>query len=641
MIAYLDQKQLLIIFDNCEHVIGQARAIIGSMLRECPHLSSLVTSREALSIAGERVYRMPPLAVPVNRLDSAEEAATFGAVALFADRARAADSRFEVTADNVADVIDICRRLDGLPLAIELAAARAIVLSPRQIATRLAGAFEVLDSTGTATIPRHQTMRAAIDWSYTLLSSQPRLLFERLSTFAGGFTLESAIAVCADDVLSQGDVLELLTSLVARSLVMVDFSHGEARYHLLDATRHYAIECLAARGQRERFAQRHARAYLTASQRLDETWYDYNEREWFALAEADVDNYRVALEWSLAQRRDLETGRRLAASLARVWYSLSPVEGRRWVRLGIESVDEETPRPVAALLNIADAELCGALGEYKSSLDATERAMRLLGTSSPSDRLQEARAKQGAGSALSALGNAQGEVLLNDALRVAQQLGNQRLQALVLGDLGTARSRRGDISGARLFYAEALTIYKAFRLDRPAASIAGHLAEVEFAAGDASAALLLAREALRGHEATHNRRSIANDLCNIAAYLLALDRHDDAREYAASAVLAARDAGGTVLTAYALQHVAAVFSLRPLANERLAGQARERAAMIIGFVDARLAALQAGREYTEQQEYARIIRALKAELAGDKFRGLTALGTTWKESDAIALALDA
>ena len=153
--------------------------------------------------------------------------------------------------------------------------------------------------------------------------------------------------------------------------------------------------------------------------------------------------------------------------------------------------------------------------------------------------------------------------------------------------------------------------------------------------------MLLAREALRGHEATHNRRSIANDLCNIAAYLLALDRHDDAREYAASAVLAARDAGGTVLTAYALQHVAAVFSLRPLANERLAGQARERAAMIIGFVDARLAALQAGREYTEQQEYARIIRALKAELAGDKFRGLTALGTTWKESDAIALALDA
>ncbi len=639
LLAYLQRKRLLIIFDNCEHVMAQARTMVGSLLRECPSVAIMVTSREALNIAGERVYRLPPLAVPQQRTTSAEHAMTYEAVALFADRARAADSRFAVNAENVMDIIDICRRLDGLPLAIELAAARSTVLSPKQIAEQLEHAFEVLKLSGNALPLRHQTMRAVIDWSYTLLSSQPRVLFDRLSTFASGFTQESATAVCTGGEIGKDDVLELLTSLVNRSLVMVDFSRGEARYHLLEATRQYGVERLTACGERERLAQRHARAFLVAGERLDHDWYDCRELLWFGRAQAELDNYRAALEWSLLQRRDVPTGRRLAAALARVWYSLSPVEGRRWTRLAIEAIDDETPVPVAGLLHLADAELSGALGEYKASLCAAKHALPLLKMGA--DRLQVARAKQAARSALSALyRGGDGQVLLDEALGIAREAGNQRLQALILGDLGTARSRRGDVSAARVFYDEALTIYLALGLERPAASIAGHLAEVEFAAGDGNAALHRALEALHGHEVTHNRRSVANDLCNMAAYLLALGRYEEADEYSSRALMAARYVGGTVLTAYALQHVAAVESLRSYANDPRPQQSHERAAMLLGFVDARLALLEAGREHTERQEYKRMLRALRDDLGDQKLRDLMARGATWSEDQAVAMAID-
>ncbi|HMF27896.1 MAG TPA: helix-turn-helix domain-containing protein, partial [Candidatus Cybelea sp.] len=290
--TYLSRKRVLLIFDNCEHVIAQARNVIGSLLPEAPTVSVIATSREALSISGERVYRIPPLAVPPRGTLAPEEAMKYGAVALFADRVRAADSRFAVTRDNVEPVIEICRRLDGLPLALELAAARASVLSPSQIAERLDRVFDLLTGSAAGRLPRHQTMRAVIDWSYALLSSQARLLFDRLAIFVGGFTLETATAVCSDEHLPAEDVLELLSLLITQSLVMVDFARGDARYHLLEATRQYALEKLDEHGERQTTAQRHASAFLALSERLDRDWYSAQERSWFAEAQAEVDNFR-------------------------------------------------------------------------------------------------------------------------------------------------------------------------------------------------------------------------------------------------------------------------------------------------------------------------------------------------------------
>ncbi len=561
LVAYLARKRALIVFDNCEHVIAGARAVVGSLLRECPHLALLATSREALSLAGERAYRIPPLAVPRSGMPAPEEALRYGAIELFIDRMRAVDSRAAVTRDNVEPIVEICRRLDGLPLALELAAARTAVLSPSQICERLDRAFDFLAGNDAVALPRHQTMRAVIDWSFELLAPQARALFGRLAIFAGGFSLESAIAVCADERIRAADVLDLLSLLVAQSLVMVDFERGAARYHLLEATRQYALEKLDGEGESAAIASRHSLAFLQLAERLDRDWYDAPERPWFRDAESELDNFRTALSWSLSERHDVMSGRILAAALARVWYSIGPVEGRRWVRLALDSRDDATPPGVLARLYVADAELCGSLGEYKASLASTERALQL---DDELDDLLRARAQQAAGSALGALGRAdEAQPLLEAALAIAARLENRRMQALVLGDLGTARSRCGDTNKARRLYADALAFYESLNLERPTASIAGNLAEVEFAAGDAAAALQLAEEARAGHEATHNRRSVANDLCNMAAYLIVLNCFDDARAYAAKALSVLGDVKQTVLTAYVLQHLAAVSVLRP------------------------------------------------------------------------------
>lgn len=637
LFTHLTQKRLLIILDNCEHVISEARILAEWLLRECPSVALLTTSREPLNIAGERTYQIPSLAVPNQSLPSPREALKYGAVALFADRVRAAASHFEITAENVEPVVEICRRLDGLPLALELAAARASVLSPHEICDRLDRVFDVLTGGRQASVPRHATMRAVIDWSYELLSLKAKLLLDRLATFSGSFTLETATAVCADETIAQQDILELLSSLIAQSLVVVDFANGSTRYHLLEATRQYATEKLAQRGERQLLAARHALALVQVAVRLDRDWYGAAERSWLREADAELDNFRAALAWSLAERNDLPSGRRLAGLLTRLRYSLPPVEGRRWVRLAIDSITEETPAGEVAALYITEAELCGTLGESAASLAAAEQALRLR---SVLDALQIARAEHAAGIALAALGKSpEGEALLMKALAEAKRLENRRLQALVLTDLGTARSRRADVDGARRFYAEALAHYVALGLERPAASIAGNLAEVEFAAGDPGAALHRAEEARAGHAATGNRRAEAADLSNMAAYLVALGCFDDARAYALQALEAAREVHTPVLTAFVLQHIAAIAALQGASQDSRVAKTLEPPAMLLGFVEARLRSLGAHRDHTERQEYARVVTVLQTVL-GERLNAVMALGEQWNEESAAAAALN-
>ncbi|MBV9232603.1 MAG: helix-turn-helix domain-containing protein [Candidatus Eremiobacteraeota bacterium] len=628
--TYLAEKQLLILLDNCEHVVGDVRRIAGALLRECPRIAVLTTSREPVQITGEHVYRIPPLDVPRSGEISPEEALSYGAVALFAERVSSADARYELQAPDVAPIVQICRTLDGLPLAIELAAARATALSPSEISARLNEVFTLLQSGGHG-VPRHETMRAVIDWSYALLSNRARALFDRLSIFSGGFTLGSATAVCADGDLAADDIFDALTSLIAQSLVMTEFAGGASRYRLLEVTRQYALDRLELRGERHAAARRHLLACVSLAERLDREWYTADESAWFAAAQADLDNCRAALRWAIGQRYDPAGGCRLTAALARVWYSLAPSEGRRWTEAALEA-DSESSDAVRALLYIATAELSAALGEYAPSLRAAERALSLRDAC---DDVQVARSLQAAGSARSALGDVEeGEDLLDEALEIARRLRNARLEALVLGDLGTARSRAGDVDGARALYAQALSLYLELHLERPAASIAGNLAEVQFAAGDAAAALQRANEALIGHERTHNPRSAANDLGNMAAYSVALDRFDDARSYAAQALSIALEVKATVLTLYILQHLAAAGALQPRSS-----RCQERAAVLLGYVDSRLESLNAGREYTERQEYQRILAALQDRF-GDELAPLLARGATWNTQRALAAAAD-
>jgi predicted ATPase/transcriptional regulator with XRE-family HTH domain len=260
LLAYLKQKSLLLILDNCEHVIAEAAAFADALLRGCPNLRVLATSREPLRIAGEQLYRLPSLSMPTPQEASrltAREAADHAAILLFVERAKAIDHRFTLSDDTAPVVADICRRLDGLPLAIELAAARVKVLSLRQLHERLEERFRVLTGGSRNALPRQQTIRALIDWSYDLLDERERTLFRRLGIFVNGFTLEGAMAIGSGHELDELEVFDVLASLVDKSLVLADLTVDALRYRLLKSTRAYAREKLDLAGERESSAARH------------------------------------------------------------------------------------------------------------------------------------------------------------------------------------------------------------------------------------------------------------------------------------------------------------------------------------------------------------------------------------------------
>jgi predicted ATPase/class 3 adenylate cyclase len=637
LLAYLKRKRLLLILDNCEHVIDGARWIATSILHTCPDVHILATSREGLNIDGEQLYRIPSLAVPSEaEAMSSEEASRYGAVQLFADRARFADKRFIYSDENAPYIAEICRRLDGIPLAIELAAARVRVLSPRQLAQRLDKRFRVLTGGDRTAFPRHQTMRALIDWSYDLLSDDERALFRKLSIFPGSFTMETAIALCAHEA---GEIvaLDLLSSLVDKSLVQIEPGESGMRYRLLESTRHYARERLADAGEEDAIAHAHLSAFLALAEELDRAWETTSDRAWLTRAEPELENFRAALSWALEAQRDILLGQRLTAVLRSAWTAFAPAEGRRWVQTARGLVGSETPAPVVAALDLAEAALAAALSQLKASRTAGERALARY--RDLNDPLSIAVSQWVVGEAQVVLGEVeQGEALLAQALAASRALGAGRLTGVVLRDLASARNV-GDVAAARALFAQALESYRAIGADRGAAMVALNLAETEFRVGNAAEALRLARESLAVFRASNATRNLAVAQGNMAAHLTALERYDEARISSRAALTAARNAQFEVEAAFALQHLAASAALQPVDDAKHGHDDRLRAARLLGYVDALLASLEVPRQYTEQQEYDKMLPALRDALGADECAKLMVEGTRWNEDQAVAEAM--
>jgi predicted ATPase/class 3 adenylate cyclase len=637
VLAYLKRKRLLLILDNCEHVIEQARRVVAAILHDCPDVYVLATSREALNVAGEHVFRMPSLSVPAANALTAETALQHGAVVLFTDRAVASNARFVFTDEHAPHVAEICRRLDGIPLAIELAAARVKMLSPQQLAQKLDERFRVLTGGDRSGLPRQQTMRALIDWSYDLLSDDERMLFRKLSIFASGFTLESASAVCSDETIDELAVFDLLSSLVDKSLVQAEPAGSGTRYRLLESTRQYAREKLNESGAYDAVARAHAATYLALAEDLDNALETTPDRAWDARTEPELENFRAALGWALGARGDVLLGQQMAGTLRAVWASFGAAEGRRWVETARELAEVRTPLTTLAALDLAEAHLAAVLVQHKASLEAAERALaRYRELRHP---LRTADARRFVGRGLVFLGHiTDGEALLMQALAEARTLGARRLTGIVLEYLALARQFGDDLAGARQYYAEALAIARSLGEERYAAIIATNLAEGEFRGGDAAAALRLAGEALAADRKFNNMRNVATDLCNIAAYLVALERYDEARTSACEGLAAARDTQLAVVLAFTLQHLAAVATLRPNV-ETPSREEHARVARLLGYLDARLAALEAQREYTEQQEYDKMLPTLRDALGTDECAKLMNEGNTWSEDQAVAEAM--
>jgi predicted ATPase/transcriptional regulator with XRE-family HTH domain len=621
VIAFLKNKTLLLILDNCEHVIAQAAGVTESLLAGCPCVRILATSREPLRTAGEYAYRLPSLNVK-------------DAIALFADRACAANNNFAITDDDAPIVAELCRRLDGIPLAVELAAARVSLLSLKALAEKLDDRFRILTGGERTALPRLQTMRATIDWSYDLLAAPEQLLFERLSVFAGGCALAAATAVCAGGDVSEADVFGLLSALVNKSLVVPDLDGNEPRYRLLESFRQYARERLAMRGEERTTAHRHAFACLELAQAIHRMKGSRLERERRALPEAD--NFRAALRWALAARGDILLGQRIASELRGASLVFTNTEGQRWIAVALELVDGQTPTSLVAALRLAMGYIANTLREYKLELTSGQEALvhyHLLG-----DTVGIAQSQAFVSRALLCLGRrAEAQALLDEALPGARGLAGRDRLALAMILRLIALATEGDAIAARPYIAEAIQIIESLGEKALAAAALIDLSVCEFDAGNLEQALRHVSEALAAARICERPDVTCLALDMMSVYLIGLARYEEAKKSAREALDIACEYDLDVYAADALEHLAAVATLRSEIATEPEPRAYAKATRILGFTDACVRASGSARSAFEQ--YHQTLSALRRAMGPEVVASLIAEGAAMTQEQAIDEAM--
>jgi predicted ATPase/DNA-binding XRE family transcriptional regulator len=329
---YLREKQMLLILDNCEHLLASSAQLADTLLKRCPELKILATSREALGILGEAVYAVPSLQLP-DITDLIEKFRDYESIRLFEGRAQLARIDFSLTIENAPSIAKICSQVDGIPLAIELAAARISTLSTEQIAMRLQENFGLLSTGNRTALPRHQTLQAAIDWSHELLLTAEQTLFRRLSVFVNGWTLEAAQSTCSDANINSEAILNLLTQLIKKSLVNLQEGNGKIRYRMLEPVRQYANEKLIEAGEDEALHDRHLESYLNLAVTAEPHLIRLEQLEWLSLLDYDYENIRFALEWALRKEETTKQSLSLCSALLWFWEIRGYwLEGLNWVK---------------------------------------------------------------------------------------------------------------------------------------------------------------------------------------------------------------------------------------------------------------------------------------------------------------------
>ncbi len=378
LVNTLHPRNILLVLDNCEHLVDGIARLAMTLLRACPKLKILTTSREALGVLGETILCVPSLSFPMRPgLLPGEKLEDYESVRLLAERAVAVKTDFELGMENASAVAQICRRLEGIPLAVELAAARVKVLSVHEVAARLDDRFSLLTAGSRTTLPRHQTLRAAVDWSWNLLSEKEQALLPRLSVFVGGWTLEAAEVVCSDAV-SPSEVLDLTASLVDKCLVEVVEGHGgETRYRMLETVRQYGLERLDEAGQVEATRHRHSHFFAELAERAEPRLRGPKMRAWLERLEVEHDNFRTALEWSLAQQSS-ESSLRFAGALGVFWRKRGYLsEGRAWLERLLARAQNASPELRAKAVAPASW-LARDLGDYERARALQREGLEIL-----------------------------------------------------------------------------------------------------------------------------------------------------------------------------------------------------------------------------------------------------------------------
>lgn len=519
--AALRDERRLILLDNCEHLVGACAELAEGLLSRCPGLAVLATSREPLGAAGERVWPVPALTVPDS--PSLEAALRSDSARLFAERATAASPGFELTETNAPAVAEVCRRLEGAPLAIELAASRIRSITAAQISSRLDDALGVLAS-GPRTAPqRHTTLRATLDWSYDLLSTGERALLRALSVFSGGFTLEAAEEVCA--AVADEPVLDLLSQLVDKSLVRVRQSGEAARYRLPEVVRQYACEKLEEAGETDAICHRHAVFFRDFAEEAEPGLDGPDRGFWLDLVDEDLDNLRAAMSWA-AETGEAELGLRLASALAWFWLRRGRLgEGRSWLERALEAGAEPAVAAARAI------HVCGGIAWAQGDLDAAGSRLgeavtrfRELGDYEFRDPWLS--------SALSAYGlerldrGETGEALdaAAESVTVGRRVGESSELARALAVLGTARMTAGDFEGAREPLEESAALCRRLGDNWLLSFPIGNLGVMAFRAGDHERAQSLVQESVRTLRGLDEKWHLAISLAYLAVTLAARGR---------------------------------------------------------------------------------------------------------------------
>jgi len=627
----LQPKHALLVFDNCEHLIDEAARVISALLRGCPRIKVLASSRQSLGIAGVATYRMPSLALPNATQDGAFRAAdamSYPATALFIERARAADRRFIAGDDNAAVILDICRRLDGIPLAIELAAARVKILSPRQLRERLDERFRVLAGGSRDVLPRQQTLRALIDWSHDLLDEFERALLRRLSIFVNGFTLEGACAVGSGDDLEL-DPFDVLASLVDKSLVLAEPDGDELHYHLLESTRAYALEKLEAAGERELAATRHLQflrdRYAAINERLEATGKCAELDDAFA---REVDDVRAALEFGLDRGK------------VAIGATLLVVTGfRAWSTLGL--YNEFTTRAESFLATLPDDEpllrarlwsgiayLTGNLGHNAGALQAGTQAVALARAGRDSKVLVAALVIYAA-NLIRTRRYDDAATALDEAEALPDTSAAQRLDLI---ETRTTLIAQLDPGAAVPRHERLLEEHRSLGNAAMARTAMLNLAEWTHAASQTERAIELVRDMLPACRAAGDRNILVFLMANFAGYLAAADKFSEATTVAREIV---RDLAQHEPTAPFLS-----IALEPLALALAHGGDLARAATLEGYADASLSDQGCEREFTETTTHERLKTLLAERLAPDDLARRLTEGAALSPEAAIALALE-
>jgi predicted ATPase/DNA-binding CsgD family transcriptional regulator len=517
--GYLGSKKLLLVLDNCEHLIEACAELAESLLRSCPELRILATSREALGIAGEISWSVPSLTLPdLRRLLDVESLSRYEAARLFVERAVAANPTFTLTEQNAPAVARVCYRLDGIPLAIELAAVRTKVLSVEEISDRLDGSFGLLASVGRTAILRHRTLHATMDWSHELLPEQERILLRRLSVFAGGFTLKAVESVCVWEDLQREDVLDLLSHLVDKSLVLVAEQDSETRYRLLEAVRQYGWEKLSESGEEGQLREQHARYYLALAEEAEPELKGEGQVAWLERLEREHDNLRVAMRLLLGQGESEEA--------SRLGWAL-------WLFWGIRGYYDEGRRSMEQALSV----------EGSDAMPASARAKALY---------VEGMMENYQGDHLSA------EVMLEESTSLFRELDDKLGTAYALSNAGFAALGQGQPQKAITLTEEAVDLFLEVDETWGAAIELGFLAVAWRDQGDHERAKRLAERGLALSREVGERQAISVALNTLATLAQAERDHERARELFEEGLTVSAELGNESDVVHCLEGLASI-----------------------------------------------------------------------------------